>query len=216
MSDATKRLLAACLASALALALLASAVYHSARVRHLDARLLAHASSDRFGTLGDLARPIADLGNPVPQVLLLIAGVAVALACGRRKPALAGVLLVIGADLTTVLLKHALAAPRPDPVLGWAQVGEDSFPSGHATAAFSMAVAWLIFVPPRWRRITAIVGALASCAVAAAVVVLRHHFPSDVLGGLLVVAAWAFGLCAVFQLCSSAQEKEPQSATFEP
>jgi len=188
MTDAGRRLVAAFLASALAL--LAWAVYHADGVRHLDARVLAHVSANRFGRLGDLAGPVADLGNPLPQVLLLLAGVAVALRAGRRDAALAGTVLVLGADLTTFALKHALAAPRLDLVLGWYQVGEDSFPSGHATAAFAMAAAWAIFVPPRWRWPVAAVGFVLASLVAASVVVLRYHFPSDALGGLLAALAW--------------------------
>jgi undecaprenyl-diphosphatase len=190
MTDASKRLVAAFLATALAVALLAWAVYHADGVRHLDARLLAHVSADRFGRLGDLAGPVADFGNPLPQVLLLLGGVAVALRAGRRDAALAGTVLVLGADLTTFALKHALAAPRLDPVLGWYQVGEDSFPSGHATTAFAMAAAWAIFVPPRRRRPVAAVGFVLATLVAASVVVLRFHFPGDALGGLLVALAW--------------------------
>jgi membrane-associated phospholipid phosphatase len=190
MTNASKRALAAFLACTLALALLASAAFHAEGVRHLDARLLAYLSAARFGTLGDLANPVADLGNPLPQVLLLLAGLAVALRAGRREAALAGLMIVLGADLTTALLKQALAAPRFDPVLGWAQVGEASFPSGHATAAFAMAAAWVFFVPPRWRLPVACIGFFLASAVAASVVVLRYHFPSDVLGGLLVALAW--------------------------
>jgi membrane-associated phospholipid phosphatase len=197
MTDASKRLFAACLASALALALLAWAVFHADGARHLDARLLAHASADRFGTLGDLANPIADLGNPLPQVLLLLAGLAVALRSGRRAAALAGLAIVVGADLTTAVLKQALAAPRFDHVLGWAQVGEDSFPSGHATAAFAMAAAWTLFVPARWRLPVACVGFVLASLVALAVVILHYHFPSDVLGGLLVATAWTCGVLAL-------------------
>jgi membrane-associated phospholipid phosphatase len=190
MTDASKRLFAAFLASVLALALLAWAVFHADGVRHLDARLLSHISADRFGTLGDVAQRLADLGNPVPQVLLLVAGLALALRAGRREAALAGLLLVAGANLTTLLLKQALAAPRLDPVLGWAQVGEKSFPSGHATAAYAMAAAWTFFCPPRWRLPVACVGFALASLVAVSVVVRRYHFPSDALGGLLVALAW--------------------------
>lgn len=207
MTDASKRLFAAFLVCALALALLAWAVFHAEAVRHLDARVLSHVSADRFGTLGDVAHPLADLGNPVPQVLLLLAGLALALRAGRRRDALAGLLLVLGASLTTALLKHALAAPRLDSVLGWAQVGEDSFPSGHATAAFAMAAAWaFFFVPPRWRLPVGLGGFLLASLGAASVVVLRYHFPSDALGGLLVAAAWT----AIAKLgCLSNRRRSP-------
>jgi undecaprenyl-diphosphatase len=193
MTDASKRLLAGCLASMLALALLAWAVFHADGAHHLDARVLAHVSADRFGALGDVANPVADLGNPLPQVLLLLAGLAVALRGGRREAAIAGLAIVLGADLTTAVLKQALAAPRLASVLGWAQVGEDSFPSGHATAAFAMAAAWALFVPPRWRWPVAVGGFLLASLVAVSVVVLRYHFPSDALAGLLVASAWTCG-----------------------
>jgi membrane-associated phospholipid phosphatase len=213
MSDASRRLLAGCLASALALALLAWAVFHVDGVRHLDARLLVHISADRFGALGDVANPIADLGNPLPQVLLLLVGVAVALPDGRRPDAAAGLAIVLGADLTTALLKHALAAPRLDAVLGWAQVGEESFPSGHATAVFAMAAAWALFVPARRRLPVAVVGFLLASLVAASVVVLRFHFPSDVLGGLLVASAWICGVLALrLELLSRRRESRGRFA----
>lgn len=197
MTDARKRLLAGCLASALALALLAWAAFHADGFSHLDARVLAHLSADRSGPLGDLANPVADLGNPLPQVLLLVVGLAVALRGGRREAAVAGFVIVAGANLTTLLLKHALVAPRLDPVLGWAQVSGDAFPSGHATAAFAMAAAWVLFLPPGWRRPAAIVGFILASLVALGVVVLRHHFPSDVIGGLLVAGAWTCGVLAL-------------------
>lgn len=197
MSDARKRLLAGCLASALALALLAWAAFHVGGFRHLDARALAHLSADRFGRPGDFADLVADLGNPVPQVLLLLAGLALAWRGGRREEALAGLVIVLGADLTTALLKPALAAPRIDPVLGWAQVSGNAFPSGHTTAAFAMAVAWTLFVPPRRRRPVAAAGFILASLVALGVVVLRHHYPSDVLGGMLVVSAWTCGVLAL-------------------
>jgi membrane-associated phospholipid phosphatase len=197
MTDARKRLLAGCLASALALALLAWAAFHAEGFRHLDARLLSHLSADRFGRPGDLAGPVADLGDPVPQVLLLVAGLFVALRSRRREAAVVGLAIVLGADLTTALLKQALAAPRIDPGLGWAQVSGNAFPSGHTTAAFATAVAWALFVPPRRRRPVAAVGLILASLVALGVVVLRHHFPSDVLGGLLVVSAWTCGVLAV-------------------
>jgi membrane-associated phospholipid phosphatase len=197
MTDARKRLLAGCLGSALALALLAWATVHSGAVHRLDVRLLVHLSADRFGRLGDVAEPIADLGNPVPQILLLLVGLTLALRGGRLGDAVAGLAIVVSADLTTALLKQALASPRFDAALGWWQVGDNAFPSGHTTAAFAMAVAWTLFVPPRLRLPVAAVGFLLASLVGLAVVVLRHHFPSDVLGGVLVVSTWTCGVLAL-------------------
>jgi membrane-associated phospholipid phosphatase len=71
----------------------------------------------------------------------------------------------------------------------------NSFPSGHTTAAASIAVALLLVVPAGYRLLAAGIGAALTAAVALAVVVLGWHYPSDVFGALLVVATW--GLCAV-------------------
>jgi membrane-associated phospholipid phosphatase len=189
-----RRLSAACLASGLALALLAWLALDVGPVRRLDARILLHVSFHREAWVGDAAGVVGDLGNPWPQAALLAAAVGVGLLRGARRETAAAVVLVLGADLTTAVLKHLLATPRFEPILGYAQVGSDAFPSGHATAAFAMAAAWVLVVPPAWRPATAAIGLLAAGAAAASVVVLRYHFPSDALGGFLVATAWT---CAV-------------------
>jgi membrane-associated phospholipid phosphatase len=184
-------LLAACLAAVLTLALLAWLALDVGPVRRLDARILLHVSFHREAWIGDVAGVVGDLGNPWPQAALLAAAVAVGLFRGARRETVGAVVLVLGADLTTAVLKHLLETPRYEPILGYAQVGSDAFPSGHATAAFAMAAAWVLVVPPAWRPPTAAIGFVVATGVAASVVVLRYHFPSDALGGLLVAAAWA-------------------------
>lgn len=182
-------LAAGCGCALAAFALLAWLAHDSYWLRHGDAWALAHASAHRAGDLGQLAGAIAHLGDPVAQTILLLAGIAVALARGRRDAAVAGTVLVLGADLTTHFLKEALAAPRLDPLLGLRQVDANAFPSGHATAAFSMAAAWCLFVPARHRPLVAAIGFAAAGLVAVSVVILHHHVPSDVVGGFLVAAA---------------------------
>jgi membrane-associated phospholipid phosphatase len=210
-----RSLLAACAAALAALALTAWAAFDASWPHHLDARVLADLSAHRKDTLGHLFAAIGHLGDPLPQTLLLLAGIAIALSRGHREAALAGAVIVLGADLTTHLLKGVLAAPRPDSGLEWGHIDDNAFPSGHTTAAFSMAAAWVLFVPARRRRLVAAVGFTAACLVALSVVVLHHHFPSDVIGGFLVAAAWTCGVCAVLQLCSSAQENQRGRASFE-
>ena len=46
----------------------------------------------------------------------------------------------------------------------------------------------------------AVAGLLLTAAVGISVVVLGWHYPSDVLGGLLVVGAWGFGALAWLRL----------------
>jgi membrane-associated phospholipid phosphatase len=210
-----RQLLAACAAALGALALTAWAAFDVAWLHHLDARWLADLSAHRKDTLGHLFAAIGHLGDPLPQTLLLLTGIAIALSRGQREAALAGAIIVLGADLTTHVLKAVFAAPRPDSGLEWGHIDNNAFPSGHTTAMFSMAAAWVLFVPARWRPFTAAVGFTAAFLVALSVVILHHHFPSDVIGGFLVAAAWTCGVCAVLQLCSSAQENQRGRASFE-
>jgi membrane-associated phospholipid phosphatase len=208
-------LLVGCAIAVAAFALTAWAAFDVTRLHRIDAQSLRGLSAHRDDTVGHLAAAMGHLGDPLPQALLLLVGIAIALSRGHREAALAGAILVLGADLTTQLLKEALAAPRTGSTLEGGHIYDNAFPSGHTTAAFSMAAAWCIFVPAHRRRLVAAVGFTAACLVGLAAVILHHHFPSDVIGGFLVAAAWACGVCAVLQLCTSAQEKQRGRASFE-
>ena len=71
-------------------------------------------------------------------------------------------------------------------------VGPVSFPSGHATAAMSMAVA-LVLVAPRGHRWAAVIlGAAYALAISVTVIILGWHYPSDVLAGTLVATGFGF------------------------
>ena len=84
---------------------------------------------------------------------VVLAAIAAALAAlFRRRFDLAAVAIatLAGANLTTHLLKPLLA--HTDPLGGEAARGIDaSFPSGHATAAMSLALVAVIVAPRRWR-----------------------------------------------------------------
>jgi membrane-associated phospholipid phosphatase len=199
VSERVKRPIAASLGCLLALALVASLAFGSDSLQRLDARALRRLAMHRDGALGDLATAVAHLGDPLPQLLLLAVAALLALRLHGRERALAVVALVAGANLTTQLLKLALAQPRLQPILGYYQVGESAFPSGHTTAAAAMTYAYVLAVPRRLRLLAGAVGAVLTIAVGASVVVLHRHYPSDVLGGLLVASAWFFATVAVLR-----------------
>jgi membrane-associated phospholipid phosphatase len=199
MSERVKRPIAACLGCLLALALVASLAYRNDSLQWFDARVLHRLALRRDTAIGDVARLIAHLGDPVPQLVLLAGACLLALRLRRSERAIAAAVLVAGANLTTQLLKAALAHPRLQPILGYYQVGETAFPSGHTTAMASMSYAYVLVVPHSWRAVTAAAGAVATVAVGVAVVILNKHYPSDVLGGLLVASAWFFATVAALR-----------------
>jgi hypothetical protein len=121
------------------------------------------------------------------MVLILGALVAMGISWGRRRQALAAVAVVAGASLLTMLIKVAAAHPRHHSILVPHQLDSTAFPRGHATAVLSLALASVIVVPSRWRPMTAIAAGCFALAVSVSLLVQGWHYPSDVLGGFLVV-----------------------------
>lgn len=196
MARRAKAPFAACLACVAALIALTYFAYEVGPSARLDARLLEKLASHHHTPLGTLADGLAHLADPLPLVLLLAVACAVALGRGRPRQALAAAVVVAGANVTTQLLKGLLAHPRYQSILGESQIAAASFPSGHTTAAASIAIAFLLVVPSRWRSLTALLGAGFVFAVGCSVVVLDWHYPSDVAGGLLVAVGWGFAVLA--------------------
>jgi membrane-associated phospholipid phosphatase len=139
---------------------------------------------------------IVHSADPLPLTVALAALFAWGWALGRRREALAAVALVAGANLTGLILQVALAHPRFHPILGAGEVDAEAYPSGHATSAMSIALAAVLVAPTRLRVAVASGAAAYVIAVSIALMVLSWHFPSDVLGGLLVSSGFFFGAVA--------------------
>jgi membrane-associated phospholipid phosphatase len=155
-----------------------------------DATVL-HGFADLYRRRADAGlEAIAHAVNPLPYALLGMLCVAAALARRRGWRAVAVGVVLIGSGLTTQALKHLLAEPRYTPWLGFDQIDEASWPSGHATAAMALALCAVIAVAPRLRTVTALVGGAGAICVSYATLVLAWHYPSDVLAGLLVAGLW--------------------------
>jgi membrane-associated phospholipid phosphatase len=122
--------------------------------------------------------------------LALATAVLMAQAVLRRRTDLALVAgtVIGGSVLTTEALKRLL--PRPDLVVD-GRIWENSFPSGHATVAFAVAVAATLVAPRRVRRAVALFAVFYGAAIGIAVVAAGWHRPSDVAGAYFVVTFWA-------------------------
>ncbi|MET0558996.1 MAG: phosphatase PAP2 family protein [Solirubrobacterales bacterium] len=175
---------------------MASLAFGGGALAGRDARLVEKLSAP--GQPTGLADLVVRLGDPLPQLLLLGLAVAVAFAAGRRQWIVPALLLVAAADLSTQALKQLFGDPRYHPVLGFEQIGANSFPSGHTTTMVATALAFALVVPRRWLPPTLLVGAVLSAAVGWSVVALRHHFPSDVVAGALVASTWFFALLTIW------------------
>ncbi len=98
--------------------------------------------------------------------------------------ALAGLVVL---DLTLKPLFHRVPLSH---------MGGYSFPSGNAIATMGgvAALALLFAGQAVWRRTILLLGYAAVALNGVAIVYLRWHYPSDVLAGWCVAAAWIYGL----------------------
>ena len=95
--------------------------------------------------------------------------------------------LMVSAPIMEWTLKHVVARARPEDL-------SFGFPSGHSTAAaaFYGAVIFLAdSLPPRVCRIVRVLAVVMIALVGFARVLLRAHWPSDVLGGIALGLALA-------------------------
>ncbi len=133
---------------------------------------------------------VAHLADPRSYALIgfSLAGVALV----RRRPRIAVTIvgLLVATGWTTQTLKPLLASPRYDEWLGSGQIAAASWPSGHATAAMTLALCAILAAPARFRPTAAAIGAAFAISVSYSILALGWHFPSDVLGGFLVAMTW--------------------------
>lgn len=179
------------LCSALLLFVTWYAAFHIAVLEHADGAIFRAFTGLQRPRVNHVAATFVHLCNPKPYVYLCALPPLLALARRRFAVAIAICAILLGANLTTQLLKPALAAPR-DGLLAagvtWVQPG--SWPSGHSTAAMSLALCALLAAPARLRPLVATLGAAFAVAVGYSLLALGSHLPSDVLGGYLVATTW--------------------------
>jgi membrane-associated phospholipid phosphatase len=209
-SAASYRLLA--VAGLLALVATWFAAFHVELFEHADQSVfLGFADLSVHPHVSSLARFVARLCNPQPFVYLAVIPVAVALLRGRPRLGITIAAILLGANVTTQLLKPLLAHPRAAWLLGGeALVANASWPSGHATAAMSLALTSVLAAPARLRPAVAALGAVFAVAVCYSFLTLGWHYPSDVFGGFLVAATWTLAVVAAML---DARQRRASSAT---
>jgi membrane-associated phospholipid phosphatase len=178
-----------------------------------DATIMTGFLGLRGPRVDPLVDAVAHLADPAPFAIATIAIVIVALL--RRRPWLAGVagVVLIGANVTTQLLKLVTAEPRLASAMADGHVDAASWPSGHATAAMTIALCAALVTPARWRALVLALGGIYTIAVAYSVLVLGWHLPSDVLGGFCVAGAWTLlGITAATMLERRRVPARPASA----
>jgi membrane-associated phospholipid phosphatase len=177
------------------------AAFHVGIVGRADQSILGGFAGLHRPRVDEVTNFVANLCDPSPYVYFAAIVVLIAILRRRRRVAATVGLIILAANVTTQLLKPLLAQPRADSLLGHTTVSAASWPSGHATAAMSLALCCVIVAPARRRPYVAALGAAFAVAVSYSFLELEWHYPSDVFGGFLVAATWTLlGLAALFYL----------------
>ena len=166
--------------------------------------LALRSPTDRSDPLGprwleETMRDVTALGG-IGVLAFITLAVAGFLALQRKTHAALFVVLAVGGgQLLSTLLKVGFDRPRPDLVPHGAMVSTASFPSGHSMMAaitYLTLGALLARVQPRRRLKLYLLGLamLLTVAVGVSRVYLGVHWPTDVLAGWALGAAWAL-LC---------------------
>ena len=153
--------------------------------RRVDQAVMTTAG-DAPAVVTRLADTLLDQVSAASVAVVLAALSLVALLRGALRAELAAAAVLLGANVTTQVLKAVLG--RPDSAGG-------SLPSGHVTLTATLVVAALLVVAARWRTTVGLLGGAAVALVAVAVVVAQWHRPSDVVAALLVVGGWTAVAC---------------------
>lgn len=130
-------------------------------------------------------------------IVFIITGVVLLFFKKYRKSGIVMLLgMLIGSLICNLWLKNFVARPRPfegleDIALLIPMPSSYSFPSGHTTSAFEFAFALALI-----NKKAAIAGYVIAALVAFSRLYLYVHFPSDILGGIIV--GTISSLCALF------------------
>jgi undecaprenyl-diphosphatase len=152
--------------------------------------------------LPEAARDVTSLGSMVVLGIVTLAVVGYLFLSGKSVFAWLMLIAVVGGIALSDLLKLAFGRARPDVVTPLARVFTTGFPSAHATLS---AITYLTIGAILARSQTSLtlslyfmsLAAFLTVLIGASRIYLGVHYPTDVLAGWCIGAAWALGCWAI-------------------
>ncbi len=144
----------------------------------------------------EAARDFTALGGVSLLTLVTITAFGTAYFAKRKRLAWLGLAFVLAGSGMTSVLKSGYNRPRPDLVEHGVAVSNASFPSGHSMMG---AIIWLILgivvarmcERRRERIFIVVISCLITLLIGVSRVYLGVHWPTDVVAGWMLGAAWA-------------------------
>lgn len=162
--------------------------------------------------LQEAARDVTGLGSFTVLGFVLLVTVLYFSFSGRPRTAAFVGFSVVGGTILSTVLKDLFDRPRPD-LAATARVFTASFPSGHATmsAVVYLTLGLLLAEATTDRRLRVYfvgLGVFMAIAIGVSRVYLGVHYPTDVIAGWSLGAAWAL-LCWVGYSLLLSRDRHP-------
>jgi undecaprenyl-diphosphatase len=163
--------------------------------------------------LPEAARDLTSLGSIIVLVIITLAVVGYLFLAGRSAVAWLTLIAVFGGIVLSDLLKFAFGRARPDVVNPLARVFTTSFPSGHATlSAITYLTIGAILARSQPSPTISVyflsLAAFLTVLIGVSRIYLGVHYPTDVLAGWCIGAAWAMGCWAIMAYLQSVGQVE--------
>lgn len=169
----------------------------------LDHPIARFVTAHRVPILTTVMKTVSAAAGPAGMmVCALIAGALLSVAWRSWTPVAVLATTATGTTGLTIVIKEALARPRPPLLHAVAAADGYSFPSAHAAAAAAVCgtAAWLCSIRIRsWRARVGVwaVAAMLAALIGTSRVYLGVHWATDVIGG------WTFGILWLAVVVSS-------------
>jgi undecaprenyl-diphosphatase len=152
--------------------------------------------------LPETARDVTSLGSMVVLGIITVAAVGYLFLAGKSAVAWLMLIAVVGGIAISDLLKFVFGRARPDVVTPMARVFTMSFPSAHATmSAITYLTIGAILARSQSSSTVSLyfmlLAAFLTVLIGVSRIYLGVHYPTDVLAGWCIGAAWALGCWAV-------------------
>lgn len=183
-----------------------------------DNYFIRHIQGQENSALTSFMKDVSFIGTTKPIIVILLAVIAILLATKRLwKESLFLVWVMLGQKLLNEAVKDVFERARPT-IHRLAEETGYSFPSGHAMASICLygGLAYLVwgFTYSRSARIAAaIVALLFTLTIGVSRIYLGVHYPSDIVGGYLLGAAWLAASAGAFRLIAFRRRSRRQSHT---